>query len=254
MKISLYICIFILLSPAVSNADRASSANKRGIKAYNEQKYDESSEHFTEAVTENPDSPELRFNLGTALSEQNETEAALRELNTAVQGFNKSNQQAAAHFNAGNTLFLSGNLESAIEEYVKAVKLDQSSEDIRNNLEITVRKLQQQQKQQQEQQQDNGKQKEDSDKQNGQQKKDTQEKQEEEEQKSDEKKNRTDSSEENEKQDQEQQKSQQMDNEQKPMTPQEAQRILDAINDEEKKALSLRKQKMQKEMRLGNDW
>ena len=38
------------------------------------------------------------------------------------------------------------------------------------------------------------------------------------------------------------------------MTPEEAQRILDALSDEEKKALSLRRMQMKTDMRQGDDW
>ena len=38
------------------------------------------------------------------------------------------------------------------------------------------------------------------------------------------------------------------------MTPEEAQRILDAMNDEEKEAFDLQKMRMKKTMRQGDDW
>ena len=48
--------------------------------------------------------------------------------------------------------------------------------------------------------------------------------------------------------------SQEQESERQPMTPEEAQRILDAIEDEEKKAFSLRREKMRSDMRRGDDW
>ena len=256
MKLSIYIpVIYLLIWPVTSAADSASSANKKGIKAFNEQKYDESTKHFEEAVIERPDSPELKFNLGTALSEQNEWEKALSQLGAATQGLKTDSQKAAAHYNAGNTLFVSGNTEEAIKEYKKAVKLDQSSEDIRHNLEVAVRKLQNQKNQQQtEKENKDGKNKE----KNEDEKEDSsgeENKDENKEEQDDEQQKESQSQEDDkQQQDQQQQQSKQQDSENRPMTPEEARRILDALNDEEKKALALRRMQMKTDMRQGDDW
>ena len=57
-----------LFAAGSAGADKASSSNRKGISAYNDQKFEESAGRFTEALVERPDAPELRFNLGTALS------------------------------------------------------------------------------------------------------------------------------------------------------------------------------------------
>jgi len=259
LKIIIYIIISLaLIYPAKTFADKASSANEQGIKAFNEKKYDESAGFFTDAIVEKPDSPELKFNLGTAFSEQNKTEEALRQLGSAADGFKDSNSQAAAHYNAGNTHFLAGNLENAIEEYKRAVRLDQTSEDIRYNLEKAVRKWQEQQNQQQdkekeEQQKEDGKKKEEGE--DGQDTSgDDDNKEENKDEESKDQDSKTSDSDEKEQQDQEKQQSKQQESEVRPMTPEEAKRILDALNDEEKKALSLRRMKMKTDMRQGDDW
>lgn len=248
MRIILYaILLNILFCPADTLADKASSANKKGVIAYRERKYDESARNFTEALIERPISPELKFNLGTALSEQNNTDEALRQLGAAAQELKFDDQQAAAHFNAGNINFLSGNLEGAIEEYKKAIRLDQSSEDIRHNLELAVRKLQQQKK---EEQNKDGKKKDENKEEKNDTQKDTNN-EENNEDKSDNQQSETKNSQDKDQQDQ--QSNQQM-SEDRPMTTEEAQRILDALNDEEKKALSLRRMQMKNVMRQGDDW
>lgn len=260
MKILFYISISIaLIYPAEIFADKASSANEQGIKAFNENKYDESAGFFTDAIVEKPDYPELKFNLGTALSEQNKTEEALRQLGAAADGFKNSSSQAAAHYNAGNTRFLAGDLEGAIEEYKRAVKLDQTSEDIRYNLEKAVRKWQEQQNQQQdkekeEQQKEDGKKKEEGEDGQDTSGDDDNKEENKDEEESKDQDSKTSDSNEKEQQDQEKQQSKQQESEDRPMTPEEAKRILDALNDEEKKALSLRRMKMKTDMRQGDDW
>ena len=232
-------CIFFMAPRGtVCHADKAHVENEKGIAAFEEKKFDESASHFTEAAVERPDSPALKFNLGTALSEKNETEEALKQLGAAADGFSDPKQKAAAHFNAGNTRFLAGDLENAIVEYSRAVKLDQESEDIRYNLERAVRKLRQQQKQQQ---QDKNSDEE--------QKKDEKQKQEDEE-----KKSKTQDTDQQQQQDQEQQQTDQQESEDQQMSPEEAERILEALSDEEKKALSLRRMQMKQDMRQSDDW
>jgi len=227
----------VLLIPAEGEADKAYSANEKGIKAYNEKKFEESVGHFTDAVVERPDEPELKFNLGTALSGQKRKEDALRQLNSAADAFHDPRKKAAAYFNAGNTRLAAGDLEGAIEEYRKAVKLDQESADIRYNLEIAARKLKERRKQQQNNRQNDDRKKEENKK-----------------KKNEEKKNKTENTNRKKQQNRQEQPSDQKNSENRPMTPEEAKRILDALSDEEKKALSLKKIQMKQELRQGDDW
>ncbi|HDY90062.1 MAG TPA: tetratricopeptide repeat protein, partial [bacterium] len=248
------ILLFIVIWPISSDADKAAKLNKKGIELYGENKLEESTEQFTEALVERPDSPELRFNHGTALSATGKKDEAVSELDKAANTFENKELSAAARFNSGNTFFTAGELNEAIEEYKKALKLDQASRDIRHNLELAIRRLQEQQQQQKQRQQKN----EDED----QEKDESEDKQQDEQEQDKESEEKDDNSE---KDNQEQQnnqnqqseqpeQSQEQESERQPMTPEEAQRILDAIEDEEKKAFSLRREKMRSDMRRGDDW
>jgi len=249
--------IVLILWAGSAQADKASKANKRGIDAFGEQNYEKSVEHFTEALVEKPDAPELKFNRGTALSELGKTEEALSELITSAAQLDKAEYAAAAHFNAGNTLLSANKIEAALEEYKQAVKLDQASEDYRHNLELAVRKLNQQQQQQsQEQDQEDSEDKEKKEDEEGDQQQKDQGKEENEEQQKEkeDQKDKSQSPEDGEPEGQNQQPSNQQENETLPMTKEEAQRLLDAINDEEKQAQSQRYMQMKTDMRQGDDW
>ncbi len=247
----------MILWAGTAHADKASKANKRGIDAFGKQNYEKSVEHFTEALVEKPDAPELKFNRGTALSQLGKTEEALSELISSAAQLDKADYAAAAHFNAGNTQLSANNIEAAIEEYKLAVKLDQASEDYRHNLELAIRKLnRQQQSQEQEKEQQDSEEKEKKEDEEGDQKQKDEEKQENEEkqEKEEEQSDKSQSPEDGEREDQNQQPSNQQENETLPMTKEEAQRLLDAINDEEKQALSQRYMQMKTDMRQGDDW
>jgi len=250
------IAALMISLPVAAVADKASRLNKRGIKSYHENNLEDSARQFTEALVERPDSPELRFNLGTALSATGQKEEAINELEKSAGIFERKENSAAAFFNAGNTSMDAGDLTRAIEFYKNALKLDQSSQDIRHNLEIAVRKLQQQQKQDQKDQKNN-KQKNDSEDQekNKQDQKQDQNKKDKEQQdkQKQEDADKKDRDRENKSQQQQQQERGE-EGRQEVMTQQEALQLLNAIQDEEKKALALRKEKMREGMRVGDDW
>lgn len=224
----LAVCLFAAGS---AGADKAASENRKGIRAYNGKKFEESSGRFAEALVERPNTPELRFNLGTAFSAQGKKDAAMNELESAARSLDSKGKAAAAHYNAGNLLFASSDYQGAIESYKKALKLDQQSPDIRHNLELAVRKLNEQKKDQ-------------SDKDNKEKKGDRDNNQ----------KNKSQNQNKQQQQNKEQQQSQQQNSELKPMTKDEAQRLLDAMNDDEKKSLSRRHQQMKTAVRPGDDW
>ena len=118
-----------------------------------------------------------------------------------------------------------------MDAYKKAVKLDQKSPDIRHNLELAVRKL-------------TDKKKEESNKDNKEKKGDRDNNQ----------KNKSQNQNKQEQKNKEQQESQQQNSDLKPMTKDEAQRLLNAMNDDEKKSLSLKHQQMKTKVRQGDDW
>ncbi|MFA6472053.1 MAG: tetratricopeptide repeat protein, partial [Candidatus Latescibacterota bacterium] len=225
--VSIILTVLFFVLPGYSFADKASSCNKKGIKSYNNRKYDESVKQFTEASVQRPDSPELKFNLGTALSLSGKKDEALSELHTAADGLKAKNLSAAAYFNAGNTLYGAGDYQGALEEYKKAVKLDQKSPDIRHNLDLAARKLKQAEQKKKDQQ--DGKQKDNQNKDQNkqdQQKNDSKNKNE---NQSDKQKNKNENRQKDQAQNQEQQNSDQKKSEYQPMTREEAERLLNAM-------------------------
>lgn len=232
MKRIILYCAAALLPvlPGTAGADKAASFNRKGIEAYKSQQYEESFRQFTEAAVERPETPEIIFNRGTSLSALGKKDEAVSTLLQSSQGLKEPNRAAAAHFNAGNTLYAAGDYQGALEQYRRAVKLDQGSEDIRHNLELALRKISDQQRQ--------------SDQDNKQKSDQEQDKQ---------KQKNPDQNQQNQQQKQDQQ-SKQQNSDVRPMTKEEAERLLNAINDEERKSLSLRNQKAKGGVPQGNDW
>jgi tetratricopeptide (TPR) repeat protein len=228
-RVIVSITLLLLAGAGSVSADKAAASNRKGIDAYRNKRYEESLKQFTEALIERPKTPELRFNRGTALSAMGKKDEAVSELDAAARSFKTKEHSAAAQYNAGNASFAAGDFRGALGQYKTAVKLDQQSRDIRYNLELAVRKMTEQKKEQSD--------------------KDTKNK---DEKKNDEKKNKTPQNKQQQKM--EQQQSRQQNSDVQPMTKEEAERLLDAMNDDEKKSLSLRNQQMKTKMRAGDDW
>ena len=248
----------LLASPAL--ADRASSLNRQGIDAFRAGNYQESADIFAGALTERPESPEIRYNLGTALAAAGNVEDGIQQLDLAAERFTDDHRRAAAHYNAGSALIYAQDesgqaLPAAIEKLKQAVMLDQEDEDYRYNLELAVRRYQDQQQQQQQQQQDpDREERKEADEQQSEQSDDEQQENDEQQEQVDQQQSRTEVEKERDRQPTHEQVSNQEENEDRPMTPEEALRILDAMNDEEKRALSLRRMEMIRNMRVGDDW
>jgi Ca-activated chloride channel homolog len=239
LHMAFLLIILALLSPCLAFADKASRLNKQGIEQYKAGDAQQSVQSFTDALVERPDSPELRFNRGTALSSAGNSNEAVPELERSATEFTVPADQAASHFNAGNTLAKSGNLDAAIEQYRQAITLDQKALDYRKNLEFALRQKKQQQQQDQQKQQDN-------DTKQDQQKQKNQDQQQD-------KKNQEKKQSQNEQQEQNKQQNQQQQNS-RPMSPEQAQQILDAMKDEETKAFELKRMMMQEALKPGDDW
>jgi tetratricopeptide (TPR) repeat protein len=236
-----------------SYADKAPGFNEEGISAFEEGDYEASLEYFTDALVERPESPLLKYNRGTALAAMGKTEEALSELQDAASGFEKPEHAAAAHYNSATLLLNENKLPEAIDEFKSALKLDHDSEDIRHNLELAVRKMQQQQQQQQDQQQEGEQEKEESGE-NQQEKQDQEQQNQEQDQQQDGQSESQPPDSREEPSEQTQQASSQQPMESRPMTEEEAQRLLDALNDEEEKSQSQRFMEMRSTIRPGDDW
>jgi len=139
----------------------ASSKNKEGNKLYEEKKYPEALKRYTEAQLEAPDSPQLHYNLGNVFFRQGEVEKAREEYRRALAAADKSLDPRAV-YNLGNTFFNQQQYQEAVDAYQRALKLSPKDMDAKRNLELALLAM----KQQKQQQQSSGKdQKDDKDKQ-----------------------------------------------------------------------------------------
>jgi Ca-activated chloride channel family protein len=107
---------------------------------YNRQRYDDALTKYREAEIEKPDLPEIHFNIGDALYKQGKYEEAMQEFQKAL--YSKDIPlQAKTYYNIGNCLYYLGKWEDAIQNYKKCLELTPDDEDAKYNIEFIQRRL-----------------------------------------------------------------------------------------------------------------
>jgi len=119
-----------------------------GNRLYAEGRFDEAYEKYLEALRDNPDSPVIRFNEGNALYQTQEFQRALDAYRAAIESGDQE-LVSKAWYNLGNALYRQQQLEGALEAYKQSLRLDPNDEDAKHNLEMVLQQMQQQQQQQQ---------------------------------------------------------------------------------------------------------
>lgn len=138
MKLLLLLTWIWLTGPGDQTAREANHAYEQGDFARAIQLY-------RDALREEPESPRLWYNLGTALAQADQGEEAIDAFDQAHQLFETPEDRARARYNAGH-------LMSQLEQYEEAVRLFRESlieepddADARHNYELAKRRLEESQ-------------------------------------------------------------------------------------------------------------
>ncbi|MCP5105275.1 MAG: hypothetical protein GY950_17940, partial [bacterium] len=138
--------IIILLVPVMMFwhwFEPAAKKNRKGIKAYQDQKYQEALNEFLSAKGIKPDSEELKSNTASALYRMKKYKEALEEFSNIDP--EKTNLAHADFFyNVGNSFFRLNQFDKALENYKKSLIADYQDIDTKKNYEITLKKLEEQ--------------------------------------------------------------------------------------------------------------
>jgi Ca-activated chloride channel family protein len=248
----LFLCIFSFVTTSGQLwRDRVSRKNAEGNSLYQQKNYPQALEKYVEAKDGKTYPHELSYNLANTLYREKKYPEALQELEKAISRENPSlNQQV--YFNRGNAFFEMHKYPEAIESYKKALELSPGDKDAKYNLELALKKLQENpQEQKKDSKKQNEQQKQNESKQNLQRQKPSDQKQ----QPAQPKKDEHQAGNQDAKQDQDQKGQQHQPRSQKPgMDPKEALRILDALNQQEKREQRKQALKIQRERGSGKDW
>jgi tetratricopeptide (TPR) repeat protein len=244
------ITFFILLVFAFSQFANAQMGRRKiveGNEMYDEERYDEAMNKYRDAQVHDPESPIIKFNMGAANYKKNKYEEALKELESCLTT-DDAMAQSQAYYNMGNSLYRLGKLPESIMAYQQALKLNPDDEDAKYNIEFVRRQLKDQSEKQQQDQQQQQQQQEQQQQQNQDQQDQQEEEQEQEQQQ------QQNSEEEQEQQEEQQQQQQQEMQPSEELSKEDAERILQAMKEDEEKMKDARKQKVQGNVRVLKDW
>ncbi len=112
---------------------------REGNERYREGKFDEALQSYTEAQVDYPEAPELHYNIGNVQYRKGESEKALEEYGASLGG--KSEAARRGHFNTGNVHYGAEKWKEAVKSYSDALRIDPGDVDTRQNLELALQKL-----------------------------------------------------------------------------------------------------------------
>jgi tetratricopeptide (TPR) repeat protein len=225
----------LLLLAVPASAQTSGSHIREGNRIYEKGRYDEAEVAYRKALERDSKSTPAQFNLGNSQYKQQRFDEAARSFNSSTATLNTSEEKAASWHNLGNAMYRAEKYPESMEAYRRALKLNPSDDDTRYNLLMAREKLkqQQQQKKDQKNKDDNKKQDQQQDQQKNQQQQQQQQQQKNEQAKQD--------------QTQQQQKRNQMPKE-------EAERILEAMKNNEKDLQKQLRKRQAVRVQVEKDW
>lgn len=141
----LLIGFLILFTPGISPAEGIYEKMQKGVKAYEKQDYEKSLEHFIEAQLEEPDRPEIVYNLGNAYYKTEDYQTAEKNYLQAL-GTQSDLLKEKTLYNLGNTYFRQGAYKKAMSNYQAALKINPEDKEAKANLKFVKKILEQQKK------------------------------------------------------------------------------------------------------------
>ena len=217
-----------------------------GVDKYHKGDFADAEVNFKKGTEKSPENFESKFNLGDALFKQQRYDEAIKSYESALPLAENNLDKAKVHYNVGNSLLKSKKIKESIEEYKKSLKLNPDDQETKYNLSYALSQLKNQnnQKKQNDQNQKNDKNKDQNkNQQDQQQNKDQKQNQQNKQQQQQQQKNQ-EAKQDNTKQQQQQPK----------ISKQEAQRILNALKDNEKELQKKLRKIKGRRVKTDKDW
>ncbi len=249
MRNAFLVSLAVLIVASTVRADFIGTVNK-GNEAYRKNDFKTALDMYHSAETDRPESPELKYNIAGAQHQQGSFKEAIELYQGAIRTTDVA-LEAQAQYNLGSTYYRMKDYPNAIKAFEEALKRNPKDMDAKFNLELARKMLKEQlsaqpqdkqqnkQDQQQEQQQDQQQQQQ----QQNQQNQDQQNQQ-----------NQQDQQNQQNKDQQPQQQQQRAQMNQKKMSKEDAERILNALRDDEQDIQKKVRREQAEGDYVGKDW
>jgi len=217
----------MLMAFTLSYGQNERKVIREGVKDYEKGDFDDAEVQFRKAESINHDSYEAEFNTGAALYGQKKYEETAKQYQSMLNQADDGEKEAQIWHNIGNSLLEAQQYGPSIEAYKNSLRKNPSDMDTKYNLAYAQQKLKEQQQQQQQKSQDNEKQRESNqDRNTGQQGKNNEQQ--------DQQQQQQQNQDQQQKMDQQDQQDQQQQPVPRQISKEDAQRMLDAIQHQEK--------------------
>jgi tetratricopeptide (TPR) repeat protein len=219
--------VIFLIFVSISFAQSKRELINEGVDYYNQKKFTDAEVNFKKGIEKASDSFEANFNLGDAYFKQKRYDESLKSFQSSLELAQDSILKAKTYHNIGNSLLKSEKIKESIEAYKNALKINPNDRETKYNLSYALSLLEKQQNQKQQNKQNQN-----------QQNKDQQDKQE---------------------QNKDQQKDQKQENQnqqpqQNKISKEEAERILEALKNNEKDLQKQLRKKKGVPIKTEKDW
>ncbi len=248
-KKNLAVFIFILMK-MTSFSQTAHKMLREGDASYKKEDYKTAEENYKKSL-EAQSSSKGNFNLGNAIFKQQRFDDAIKQYDGIANKSSDNSLKSSALYNKGNAHFWKKEYDKAVEAYKESLRLNPKDEDAKMNLAKAKRMVQEQQKQQQKQQNQQNQQQNQKDKKDEQKKNEQQNEQQNQQQqpKDQQQQNQQQNTEPDKQPEQNPQQQSQQD-----LKKEEAKRMLQIMDDEERKVQQRLKKGKQKPSRSSKDW
>ena len=248
-KKNLIVLIFILIK-TTTFSQTAHKMLREGDASYKKENYKTAEENYRKSLETQPSS-KGDFNLGNAIFKQQRFDDAIKQYDGTANKSSDNSLKSSALYNKGNAHFWKKEYDKAVEAYKESLRLNPKDEDAKMNLAKAKKMVHEQQKQQQKQQNQQNQQQKQKDK------KDEQKKNEQQNEQQNQQQQPQDQQQQNQQQNKEPDKQPQQNPQQQPqqdLKKEEAKRMLQIMDDEERKVQQRLKKGKQKPSRSSKDW
>lgn len=152
-----WLLVVLLLSGITTSAQNPRKQIRRGNKAFEKGKFPDAEVDYRKALAVKPDYEKGKFNLGDALYEQKNMDEAGKTFKELAETSKNPSVKSEAWYNYGNTLLAQKKYREAMQAFKNALLLNPKDQDAKYNYEYARKKMIEQQKKQQNKKQQNKK-------------------------------------------------------------------------------------------------
>ncbi len=139
------VVLMLTLSSSTLHSRSARSLIKKGNEAYAKEDYPEAEVEYRKAIEKGKGLVEGDYNLGGALYKQEKYNGSVQVFEDALSAARSNEMRARTLYNRGNALFKQKRYRESIDSYEEALRLNPRDQDAKHNLLLAMRMMKKQQ-------------------------------------------------------------------------------------------------------------